>query len=218
MSGLASLPTIDWHLFTRVGEAQILLPAAVLALLALARSAAGRRLARSWLAALALAVLLTTASKVAFIGWGVGSAVLDFTGISGHAMFAAAVYPLLGATLVPGERPGWVRAAVVAGALLALLVGVSRVITQAHSVSEVIAGLVVGGAVGVLALGHARSPRGHFGLWAPTLVALWLVATPRLAPPSQTHAIVTRLALAISGHERPYTRAELHARERLNRV
>ena len=214
MSWLDTLPFVDWHLFTRVGEAQILLPAAVLALLALARDVAGRRLALSWLSMLVLAVALTTASKIAFIGWGLGSAALDFTGVSGHAMFAAAVYPLLLATLVPGERPGWVRAAVVAGALLALLVGISRVLTQAHSVSEVIAGLVIGGAVGALALGHARSPRGHFGLWAPLLVALWLVTTPRVAPPSQTHAMVTRLALVLSGHDRPYTRAELRARDR----
>ncbi len=93
-----------WLLLTRLGEAPILLPAAMLALWALSRHAAGRRLALGWLGSLGSAVFLTTATKVAFIGWGLGWPAIDFTGISGHAMFAAAVYPLLFGTWAPGTR------------------------------------------------------------------------------------------------------------------
>ena len=42
----------------------------------------------------AAAALITTVTKVAFIGYEVGYAPLDYTGISGHAMFAAAVLPV----------------------------------------------------------------------------------------------------------------------------
>ena len=41
------------------------------------------------------------------IGWGIGWAPLDFTGFSGHAMFAAALMPLLLRLAAgPGSRRG----------------------------------------------------------------------------------------------------------------
>ena len=213
-------PMNFWPLLTRLGEAQILLPAAALALLALLRDPPGRRLAAWWIGLGAAAVLATTASKVAFIGWGIGSAALDFTGVSGHAMFAAAVYPLLFGALAPSlarllsparqAAPETVWLAVGAGAALALLIGVSRVAVQAHSVSEVVAGLALGGSVCAVALWRSQPPQRALTLWVPALAVVWLAATPTLASASQTHPLVTRLALALAGHERPYTRERLH--------
>lgn len=217
-----------WLLVTRLGEAQILLPAAVLALLALMRQTAGRTLALWWLAALSAAVFLTTASKVAFIGWGVGWPALDFTGVSGHAMFAAAIYPLLFGTLVPSHPlfaqpvllPGQVPPQVVvtwrwvglaAGAALALVIAISRAKVNTHSVSEVLAGLAVGGAVSAIAVWQAGLSRGRIGIWTPALALVWLALTPAYAPASQTHPLVTRLALKLAGHQQPYMRqAWLH--------
>jgi membrane-associated phospholipid phosphatase len=204
-----------WLQFTRLGEAQILLPAALGAMAALVWQAPGRRLSARWLAALALATLLTTATKVAFIGWGWGWPELDFTGISGHAMFAAAVLPPLAAMLMPSGRAGLRAGALAGGGLLALAVGVSRVVVQAHSASEVLAGLALGATVSGLALAHAGRTGAAVQLWAPLRVwapaglAVWLVLSPVHAPASQTQALVTRLALSLSGHERPHTRAEL---------
>lgn len=83
-----------WHVLTRLGEAQILLPLALLAGLALMRTAQARPQAVRWLSLLLAAAFVTTLSKVAFIGWGIGWRAFDFTGVSGHAMFAAAVYPV----------------------------------------------------------------------------------------------------------------------------
>jgi membrane-associated phospholipid phosphatase len=205
-----------WLLFTRLGEAQILLPAAFLAMAALTRQAAGRMLAGRWLKLLAVGVALTTASKVAFIGWGWGWPALDFTGVSGHAMFAAAVYPVLLATLLPAARPGardrrWAAAAL--GALLALLVGISRVRVQAHSVSEVLAGLALGGTVSLLTLRRLSGLPAALSPWVAAAAAAWFVVTPVHAPASQTHQMVTRLALALAGHDRPFQRG--HWREHL---
>lgn len=198
-----------WHLLTRLGEAQILLPAALLAALSLLRRPEGRPLVAWWLTLLGFATLLTTASKVAFIGWGVGWPELNFTGISGHAMFAAAVYPLLLGTLNSRAGPAGRRLAVIAGAALALLVGASRIVIGAHSASEVVAGLLLGGAASTAALSLIRLPRAWISPLIPTAAALWLTLTPAHAPPSQTHSMVTRLSLKLSGHTTPYTRAEM---------
>jgi membrane-associated phospholipid phosphatase len=198
-----------WRVFTRLGEAQILLPAAALTMLALVRERQGRILAGRWLAALGAAMALTTVSKLAFIGWGIGWAALDFTGISGHAMFAAAVYPLLlGALMPPAPRfAPWL--AVSAGAALALLVGVSRVAVQAHSWSEVTAGLTLGGAVSVIALAREGLAACQVPPWVPLVTAAWLSLTPVHASASHSHALVTRMALALSGRHMPYTRDDL---------
>jgi membrane-associated phospholipid phosphatase len=200
-----------WQLFTRLGEAQLLLPAAAVAVALLLREPAQsghRRLAWQWVLRLAVAAALTTASKLAFIGWGLGSAALDFTGISGHTVFATAIYPWLLAVAVPAAWPQARRAGAWAGLALAVAVGLSRLVVQAHTPSEVLAGWLVGGwaALPAWRLGAVRSQP---GFWLAPLIGLWFMTTPVVAPPSQSHSMVTRLALGLSGHPRPYTRADL---------
>lgn len=199
-----------WLLLTRLGEAQIVLPCALLAAIVLMRNPDTRRLAGWWMLSLAAAIALTTASKLAFIGWGIGYPALDFTGISGHAMFASAVYPLLFGTLLAPRAP---RAggslAIAAGFLLAILVGISRVMVGAHSVSEVVAGLLAGGLVSVLVLGLVRMPRLSTGPIIPAVLVLFVAVMPIHAPASITHSAVTRLSLLLSGNKEPYTRADM---------
>lgn len=195
-----------WHLLTRLGESQILLPAALLAILALSRRVDSRPLAYWWLGSLLLATLLTTASKVAFIGWGIGSAEFNFTGISGHAMFAAAVYPLLLGTLASPLPQRGQKLAVASGFILALMVGLSRLEVGAHSVSEVLAGLLLGGAASASAIANTSLPRVLIGSTLSVLVAVWILITPVRLPPLQTHSLVTRLALSLSGNPVPHTR------------
>ncbi len=193
-------------MLTRLGEVQILLPAALLSMLVLAHNTDTRSLATNWLGLLSLASLLTLASKIAFIGWGIGSAWLDFTGLSGHTMFAAAVYPLLLGTLASRLPPWGQKAAVAAGFALALLVGMSRLEVGAHSLSEVVAGLQLGGAASAFAIARAGLPRSGIGSSLTVLVALWVLITPVHVPPLPTHSLVTRLALSLSGSPVPHTR------------
>lgn len=204
-----------WSLITRLGEAQILLPAALLTALWFVWRDRSPRLAVRWLVGIAAATLLTTVSKVAFMGYGLGSATLDFTGISGHSMFAAAIYPLTAMAVVRAvaglQAARWDGLALVSGAALALLVGVSRVVVEAHSGSEVVAGLLLGGAVTLAAAGAQRAPPARHSLWLPVVVCVWLGSALPNAPPSPTHGWVTRLALAVSGRTEPYTRADLLA-------
>ena len=199
-----------WHGLTRLGEAQLLLPAMLLAVLWLLRQSGAGRLAAGWLLSTLVAAALTTASKVAFIGYGWGWAPLDFTGISGHAMFAAAILPPL-ARLAEGALPGrWRGWGLAAGCALAALVGVSRVMVGAHSWSEVLGGLALGGAASAAALAAGHLPRLPLARWAPLALCAGLAFGMNQAPASTTHDWVTRLALASSGRPMPYQRWQMH--------
>ena len=105
---------------------------------------------------------LVAATKIAFLGWGIGSARLDFTGVSGHTTLATAV-TLTAIHLLSRGLPRSYRLALLAVGLAdALAVGLSRLAVQAHSFSEVCAGLVIGGLVAggfVAASRHLPGPR-----------------------------------------------------------
>jgi membrane-associated phospholipid phosphatase len=208
-------PHALWLLVTRLGEALILLPAA--ALLALWLVWPGRlvRLAVVWVLGLGAAVGVTIASKIAFIGYGLGYAPLDYTGISGHSMLAAAIYPLAGMVtlhaVAGATAPAWRRTGLSLGIALAVLVGVSRIAIGAHSWVEVLMGLALGGLISATALLAGRLPAMRSALWVPVILTLWLVLTPAGAPPSDTHGLITQWALQLSGRSVPYTRGDMHA-------
>jgi membrane-associated phospholipid phosphatase len=204
------------HWFTRLGEIGLLWPVATA--LALWMLAVGRswRLALAWLVPLAIAAFITSASKLMFIGWGMGVASLDFTGFSGHAMFAAAIYPVLAFSLASGRPPRNDRSlalAVVAGYVLAALVAWSRILVNAHSWSEVIAGFALGAAASGCTLwlvGHLPQRPAKLR-WAMLGVAGWLVLMPSFAAPTRSHTMVTQLAVELAGRNTPFKRRDLHA-------
>jgi len=199
----------DWSTLTRLGEAPILVPFVMLCALALALRPHGRDVAGWWSASFVVAALVTLATKVAFLGWGIGSAALDFTGVSGHAMCAAAVYPTLLSAVTRDRRRRWRVLAIGAGVVLALLIGWSRIVLGAHSASEIVAGLLLGGAAAALTLRFASplSPR----LPALTLIVpcAALLAVPGPVSAQASHGTVVRLSLALSGRTVPYSRAQL---------
>lgn len=214
LTALATPPGAEpgwaWVQVSRLGEAQILLPALGLALLWLARRPGGGRLATAWLLAVGVTAAVTTVSKVGFIGFGLGIATLDFTGFSGHSMFAAAILPLLlrlaGGPLGPPAR----RALLGLGWTLAWAVAVSRVAVGAHSWSEVLTGFALGSAATAAALAAGAWPAGRLPRWTPVLLLAWGLLAVWGAPPSRTHDLVTRLSLALSGRAQPYLRWEMH--------
>ena len=208
-----------WAAVTRLGEAQILLPAFAAGCLWLAfmagrrADAAGDRTgrphrdaARAWLAGLLGATLVTTASKVAFLGFGIGSQALDFTGFSGHAMVSMAVLPVLAALV------GGLRGAAVGGAM-AVAVLISRVELHAHSWSEALGGALLGALVSGWTLArYRRGPDARRApWWLPLALAGWLTLLPWRAPPSRSHDLVVAMSLWISDRPQPYTRHELLA-------
>lgn len=199
-----------WQILTRLGEAEILLPVAVLTAAAWCFKADRRRLGLAWMLLIGVAVCITAATKIAFIGWGIGWAALNFTGISGHAMFSAAIYPLLAVTFVPVESITAKRWALALGVAVAVLVGVSRVAVGAHSWSEVFAGWALGGAVSaVVVFGFPVLSVALLRPIVPIILLVWVGVTPFGMPGSQTHSAITRVALHLSGHTEPFTRADL---------
>jgi len=208
-------PHALWLLITRLGEALILLPAVALLALWLVWRGRSVRLAAVWVLALGAAVGVTVASKIAFMGYGLGYAPLDYSGISGHSMLAAAVYPLASMValhaLAGPAAPAWRRTGLSLGTALAVLVGVSRIAIGAHSWVEVLMGLALGSLVSAAALLAGRLPAMRSALWVPVILTLWFGLTPAGAPPSDTHGLITQWALQVSGRSTPYTRGDMHA-------
>lgn len=207
-----SSPLATWALLTRLGEAQILVPLLLAAMLWLWLGAGQGRLVLRWLACLALAAGLTALSKVAFMGWGHGSARWDFTGFSGHAMFAAACFPLLAWVALLGRDRLMQKLAVIASFVLAALVAYSRLEVHAHSASESASGFALGALASVMALRGAPALRLALPLWLPAALAAGLLVLPLSAPRSRSHDLMVELSLQLSGRPQVYTRQDLHRR------
>jgi membrane-associated phospholipid phosphatase len=200
-----------WMVVTRFGEAQILLPALLTVALWLALRSNASHTAARWLMLVAAAAAITTVTKVAFLGFGIGVAALDFTGISGHAMFATAALPLIAHAVSVGHSDAWRRRALAATYAFALVIAVSRVVIGVHSPSEVVAGCALGALASGAALAGVGAPQRPVPKTLLVALFTWLLAGPAGAPPSPTHGWVVRLSLAVSGRSEPYTRAMLHA-------
>ncbi len=128
---------MDWQAVTRIGDASVMLPVAAVV-------AVGLGLARSWRATGLWLVLVGTglgvivASKLAFLGWGIGSRALDFTGVSGHTLLATLVSAGAALAVLPGKAPAGDRLGVVAGAVTGAVIAASRLALHVHSISEVV--------------------------------------------------------------------------------
>jgi membrane-associated phospholipid phosphatase len=238
MSLLSTDPLTFWYAITRWGEAQVVLPASLVCLLWLLwsnfqqrRSSAlgviatevgqGRNLAACWLGTLAVAAAITTISKIAFIGYALGYAPLNFTGASGHTLFASAVFPLLMVVMGSAGSRTVQRTALCAGIAMAILVGISRHRIGVHSASEIVAGWLLGGTVSAFSLTHGRWPpaRTRQAAWLPLLVILlWLSLSTTHLPAARTHQWVVQLSLKLSGRKEPYTRAQMMQEWRLRKA
>lgn len=193
-----------------IGDSRALLPfAAVLALLI---PGPLRQLQWRWMAAITMVAGLTLASKIAYMGWGLGVESLDFTGISGHAAMSSTVYPIAFWLLAYGRsrRP---RAWALAGSLLATAIAASRLPLGAHSLSEILVGLCLGFTASASTLHGFRTPQGISGVrtHVAALAVVVSVATPALLEDVHSHDLVKATAKMLSGRERTLDRDDLHS-------
>lgn len=196
-----------WKIITSFGDLSIMAPAA-LAIMGWLALAGKRRLALLWGTLFVIGMGIAVITKVAFIGWGIGIRSLDFTGISGHAMRAAAVMPVLCYLLLQGISPAARPLGVLFGFLFAALVGLSRLALHAHSVSEVASGLLLGGAVSLCFIRHAGSLQTHVSNRTRIACSLALLLVAPYAQPAPTQHWLTEATLYISGHDKPFVRAD----------
>ncbi|MBK9345441.1 MAG: phosphatase PAP2 family protein [Burkholderiales bacterium] len=201
-------PLALWRVVTHLGSSSLMLPLLVVVLAGIWR--AGHTVAaRTWLGGVLVAAGLTLVSKILFMGWGIGSATLNFTGVSGHAVLAASVFPVLLHWLLAPQPAPRRYLGLVLGLLLAGVVAVSRVVLGAHSASEVIIAWAMGLLVSLLAVRAMPAP-GSPPRWvrlAPLLLLFSFHTGAATYLPS--HAWEVRLSLALSGHAQPFTRQHL---------
>ncbi|WP_423159456.1 phosphatase PAP2 family protein [Stenotrophomonas geniculata] len=184
-----------WRTLSALGDSRWLLPMALVLLITLPRADA--RLKWRWLLAIAVTAGVTLASKLAFMGWGIGIKSVHFTGFSGHAAMSSVIYPVVGA-LLAGISKLPRRIGLVIGVLLATAIAWSRIPLHAHSLSEVIAGLMLGLGCSTWAM-HTAGPSSRPNAVAAAAAVLAGMVLPLALPDVHTHQLVIALAKLISG-------------------
>lgn len=207
---LQSLPLSFWYALTWLGDSGLLLPAAcsIAAWLLLSRRTWSTALL--WVLLFGAASLLILLSKLAFLGWCVGSARFNFTGISGHTAISASVWPVA-LWLMAARHSHRLRvAAAIAGWVLAAVIGASRLPLFAHSISEVLSGYLLGFVTSASFLALQRG-RPHSRIPGLLVLLGLLVPTLMLKPgtPAPTQSALERIAMRLAGVERPCTREDL---------
>ncbi len=201
---------MSWKTLTYFGDSMLLIPTAVIIALVLPWKSDNRQTVWYWLLAFGLAGLLVSVSKILFLGFGIGSAKFNFTGFSGHSAMSATLWPVM-MWLISGRWPTLWRAVMIGlGYVIPLMVGFSRLVIHAHSVSEVITGLLVGFSLSsAFLLSQRRTALKGFSLpqvGVALLVPLLLLGHGRVAT---TQQFLERFSANIAGLEKPYTRADL---------
>jgi hypothetical protein len=178
------------------------------------RRSVTRRLSLHWCLATWAAAAFITVGKVGFIGFNLGYAPWGLAAISGHALFAAAIWPVVAWAILAPHWPAHRLAPVVLGLLVAGVVAYGRVHTWAHSAVESVLGFGLGAACSLWPLTRARalaqqpdrpatSPRAVPG-WLVASMGVWLLVWATLGPPSRAQAWVTAVALKLSGRSQPF--------------
>ncbi|WP_295452937.1 phosphatase PAP2 family protein [uncultured Thiodictyon sp.] len=205
-----------WDQVGHLGAAGLMLPLLLIVCACLWQTGQ-RAVAGRWLLLLAAGAALVLMTKLVFMVWGMGSVALDFTGISGHTTLATAILPVWLAWLPGrwgGRRVQWV--ALLIGLGIGALVGWSRIAVGAHSVSESVAGWLLGAAIATAAF-HWFDQR-----VSPPLLArgaglmLLLALSPIAANWLPTEQWERRIAQALSPtgvvHHRSWLRAQAGGR------
>lgn len=196
-----------WWTISLLGSMAVMAPAGIVIA---AWLVAGRRwrLALDWCLLFGAGMALVVATKVAFIGWGIGVGAVELAGFSGHAMRAGAIFPVAFYVALKNAGARWRQAGVALGVLCAVLVGISRLVLHVHSVSEVLTGGLLGLAVAGAFIWRARAVDEVVLSRGLVMLSLCALLFTLRAEPLPTEHWMTRLALFLSGHERPFTRGD----------
>ncbi|NTY86825.1 phosphatase PAP2 family protein [Serratia fonticola] len=208
---------MNWHFLTFFGDSMLLLPCAAIVFIILLLSPTSRKPTWQWMLLFGGVGAIVCVSKLAFMGWGIGSRHWDFTGFSGHSALSASIWPVL-LWLLCGRFSSPVRrTAVIVGYLLAAVVGYSRLVIHAHSTSEVITGLALGFIVSSTFLMLQRGtqpPRLSYRKIAVTLALPLVLINSGTAAPTQ--GLLERIAVTIAPVEKPFVRADLHKKPQVS--
>lgn len=138
-----------WTL-SNIGDAAFLLPLALGCAIWL--RSVDMRLAIRWAVLLSVGMGLVGLSKILYAGCGLEFSAIQLRMISGHTMLAASIYTVAGGLLFGGFGGGWYRLGALGGLALAAAIGASRIMQDAHTPAEVVAGWVLGAIIAALLL------------------------------------------------------------------
>ncbi|QHI96990.1 hypothetical protein GT347_02705 [Xylophilus rhododendri] len=202
----------SWSSLTWFGDTALLLPAAAALGLAFLLRPGARMLAFRWALAFGSVGFLVLATKIAFIGWGIGNAAADFTGLSGHSALSAVFWPVVGWIAARNHGVVLRRLAIGGGVAFALGIGLSRLVLHLHSPSEVVSGLLVGFSASAWLIGSSRQGVGPLrtvvSFAAVFVLGLILV---RHGTPAPTTQLIEVTVVRLLGKTEPYTRDDLRA-------
>lgn len=207
---LGAVPLWLWHVVTWLGDSALLLPMALMIALWLLVPRRTRPAGLAWVLCFGAMGGCIAISKLAFMGWCLGSARLNFTGFSGHTAIATSVWPLALWLLAVRGGVRWRRGAVLGGWALGAMIGLSRLPIFAHSVFEVASGLALGLAASAAFFWLRRAqplPRTAWPLVLLTLAMLLTVSEPGV--PAPTQGLLESIATWLAGIERACTRDDL---------
>jgi hypothetical protein len=131
------------HLVTNLGDLAVLLPAS-LGLIVFLAWIGRREDAAAYVAAMVFCLLAALIAKLAFAACGAGYDLLGVESPSGHTAFSATFYGCVALLFAAGRKFGRRFALYACAAALVLLIGVSRVVLEAHTAPEVVVGLAIG--------------------------------------------------------------------------
>jgi membrane-associated phospholipid phosphatase len=131
------------QLVSNFGDIAVLLPGS-LGLIMFLAWIGWRQDAAAYAAALATCLTAALFAKVAFAACGGNHSVFGVDSPSGHAAFSATFYGCLAALFATGRTIGRRLGLYGGAAALILAIGASRVALEAHTVPEVVIGLLIG--------------------------------------------------------------------------
>lgn len=193
----------SWIKLVYLGDSALMLPAAAVIAAWLA-SGRAPRLAASWGLLFMLGLALVGMSKIAFLGWGWGLPSIDLKGFSGHAMRTTAVMPVLLYLLLQPAPATLRRIGVALGLLAGAAMGVLLVVYDYHSISESVAGWLIGAAVSLCFIRiAAASPAVALHPWFIPVCLVAFLGMRTLLPHSTTH-VLNQAAMFLSGSDTTY--------------
>ncbi|EJR0222775.1 PAP2 superfamily protein [Raoultella planticola] len=205
---------MNWQWVSFFGDSTVLLPSAAAVFMVLFLRRPSRQIAWQWGLLFGITGAIVSASKLAFMGWGIGIRELDFTGFSGHTALSTAFWPIFLWLLCARGSVALRRIAMVMGYLLAGLVGYSRLAIHAHSPSEVIAGLLLGACGSALFLLLQRNSSRVVDAQLTWGGVLSLIIIPvvllNIGTKAPTQSLLGEIAVKLGPLEKPFTRADMH--------
>jgi len=149
-----------------------------------------------------IAVALVAATKIAYFGWGFGSD--EFTGLSGHAARAAAVYPMLAYLITAGLNRKLAFGAMFIGALIAVFAASAQVALGSHMIAEGVLGALLGASVPALIIARRRPARALIGVKRlSVLLAAVFLAAVSLKFRYDFDQVLREVAVELSGRATP---------------